>query len=66
MAAFNSTRAQYVSAGFAGRIGQFLANLFHALSEWNDNRVSRNTLSKLSDRELTDIGFSRSDLDTLR
>ncbi|MCL4675477.1 MAG: DUF1127 domain-containing protein, partial [Pararhodobacter sp.] len=29
---------------------------------WNDRRVTRNELSKLSDRELDDIGLCRGDI----
>lgn len=30
---------------------------------WNDARVTRNALYNLTDRELDDIGLSRSDID---
>jgi uncharacterized protein YjiS (DUF1127 family) len=30
---------------------------------WNDARVTRKTLNKLSDRELDDIGLCRGDID---
>ncbi|SLN62534.1 hypothetical protein PSA7680_03294 [Pseudoruegeria aquimaris] len=61
MAAFETSRPATGSL-FGGR----LANLFAALIEWNDRRVTRKALSKLTDRELDDIGLSRGDLDALR
>lgn len=33
------------------------------LAGWNDARVTRGALSKLSDRELDDIGLCRGDID---
>ncbi len=60
MAAIDYTR---VSNGRTGRIGSTLANAFGALTAWNDARVTRNALSKLSDRELEDIGLIRGDID---
>ncbi|MCU9847336.1 DUF1127 domain-containing protein [Defluviimonas sp. WL0024] len=41
-------------------------NLFVAtVAAWNDARVTRNALSKLSDRELDDIGLCRGDIDAI-
>ncbi len=39
------------------------ARLAAALSRWNDARLTRNALNRLSDRELEDIGLSRGDID---
>lgn len=36
-----------------------------ALIEWNDARQTRNTLAKLSDHELADIGLVRGDIDEI-
>lgn len=33
-----------------------------ALIGWNERRVTRNALSRLSDRELEDIGLTRADI----
>lgn len=60
MAAFDTTRPATGSL-FGGR----LANLFGALIEWNDERVTRKALSKLTDRELDDIGLNRGDIETM-
>jgi len=32
---------------------------------WNDARVTRNSLSRLSDRELADLGLVRSDIENI-
>ncbi|MDS9466530.1 DUF1127 domain-containing protein [Paracoccus sp. MBLB3053] len=44
------------SFGFGSK---FLA----AMAAWNDARVTRNELSRLSDRELDDIGLCRGDIE---
>lgn len=41
------------------------SNLFAAITTWNDQRVTRKSLSRLTDRELDDIGLVRSDIDRL-
>lgn len=63
MAAFDTTRVQFETAGIAGRIGQTFASLVAGYTAWNDARVTRNSLSALSDRELDDIGLSRGDIE---
>ncbi len=65
MAAFDTTRAQFETAGFAGRIGQAFATLVGAVVDWNDKRVTRDALAALSDRELDDIGLSRADIENI-
>lgn len=44
--------------GFAGR-------LMGLLTDWNDARVTRNALSRLTDRELDDIGLCRGDIERI-
>ena len=46
-----------------GRIARFFSDAFAAVAAWNDARATRNALSKLSDRELDDIGLCRADID---
>lgn len=60
MAAYELNRmaAPGTRVGVAGR-------LVAAFSAWNDARVTRKALSRLSDRELEDIGLSRSDIDSI-
>ncbi|MEZ5778954.1 MAG: DUF1127 domain-containing protein [Paracoccaceae bacterium] len=43
----------------------FFSALFSAISSWNDARVTRSALSRLSDRELDDIGLCRGDIDLI-
>ncbi|WP_299351752.1 DUF1127 domain-containing protein [uncultured Shimia sp.] len=65
MAAFDTTRVQFETAGFAGRIGHAFAALAGAVTDWNDKRVTRVALSALSNRELEDIGLSRADIENI-
>lgn len=44
--------------------GSFALRMFESLMSWNNRRVTRNELSRLSDRELEDIGLSRGSIDT--
>lgn len=53
------------SAIFFGHFGRFILAMIHGVTEWNDNRVTRNALSRLTDRELDDIGLCRGDIDTV-
>ena len=62
MAAIDTPRVQ-LAAGTHGRIGQIFATLHARFNAWNDARVTRNALAKLSDRELEDIGLCRGDID---
>lgn len=47
------------------RIGGFIASFFGTLSAWNDARITRKSLSRLSARELDDIGLCRGDIDEI-
>ncbi|MDX1822306.1 MAG: DUF1127 domain-containing protein [Paracoccaceae bacterium] len=59
MAVYDAPRTTAQASGQAG----FFANLVGIVSAWNDARITRNALSKLSDRELEDIGLCRGDID---
>ena len=48
-----------------GGVGNVVANFFSMLSTWNDARVPRRELSRLSDRELDDIGLCRGDIERI-
>ena len=48
-----------------GGVGNVVANFFSILSAWNDARVTRRELSRLSDRELDDIGLCRGDIERI-
>ena len=65
MAAYETTRTAPFGAISIFRAVQFISNAFIAFSNWNDARVTRNTLAKLSDRELDDIGLCRGDIEML-
>jgi len=63
MATFDTSRTTYGSASIASRIFGSLNTVLASIIAWNDARVTRNALSSLTDRELADIGLSRSDID---
>ncbi len=65
MAALDNTRIATGSYGLVGRIGVFFASVANAVVDWNEARVTRNSLNKLSDRELSDIGLFRGDIDEI-
>jgi uncharacterized protein YjiS (DUF1127 family) len=50
-----------LGAGF--RATRVLAEIVGRIAAWNDARVTRKALSKLSDRELDDLGLCRGDID---
>lgn len=63
MAAFDTTRP---AAGLsASNISGFFVRAFGAFAAWNDARVTRRELSRLSARELDDIGLSFGDIDRI-
>jgi len=49
----------------APRLPALLTQLMHSLASWNDARATRLALSKLSDRELDDIGLTRGDIEAV-
>lgn len=53
---FESVASQAVS---------FVKSTVSSVILWEQNRRTRNTLSKLSDHELEDIGLTRGDIDEL-
>lgn len=63
MAAFDTFRPLN-SAAFAGRRFS-IATLLAGIAVWNDARMTRKALSRLSTRELDDIGLSRADIDSV-
>lgn len=62
MTVFSTTRPQ---AGVHHAGGHLLSGLISRFNAWNEARVTRNALSRLSDRELDDIGLCRADIDAL-
>ncbi|MBT9244544.1 DUF1127 domain-containing protein [Gemmobacter fulvus] len=65
MAAYETTRTAPFGAISTYRFIQFVSTFFAAIADWNDARVTRNALGKLSDRELDDIGLCRGDIDLI-
>lgn len=47
------------------RSSNYVVQLFAALQDWNDARITRKSLSRLSARELDDIGLCRGDIDMI-
>ena len=63
MALFDTTRP---AAGLsAGSISSFFVSIFAAVASWNDARITRKSLSKLTARELDDIGLTYSDIEAI-
>lgn len=46
-------------------IDRLMSRISTALIVWNERRMTRNALSRLSDRELEDIGLTRGDIDAV-
>lgn len=65
MAAFETTRPAPFGAISIFRFVSFIADSVAMFSAWNDARVTRKTLGKLSDRELDDIGLCRGDIEMI-
>ncbi|RRH73485.1 DUF1127 domain-containing protein [Falsigemmobacter faecalis] len=63
MAAFETTRPMQGSIG--GGLSSFFRSVTERLLQWNDLRVTRKALARLSDRELDDIGLCRGDLENI-
>lgn len=65
MAAPMTTRPAPFGAIATYKVVTFISALFADLSVWNDARITRNALGKLSDRELDDIGLCRGDIEDI-
>jgi uncharacterized protein YjiS (DUF1127 family) len=63
MAAVETTRPAPFGAITTYRAINGLSNAVAALQAWNDARVTRKALNRLTDRELDDIGLCRGDID---
>ncbi len=62
MAAFDTTRP---STGLSAGRPSIFTSAFAALAGWNDARVTRRELSKLTARELDDIGLCYGDIEEI-
>lgn len=65
MAFFDTSRSTYGIDIAANRFIAAVNAVFASVVSWNDARVTRNALSGLTDRELDDIGLTRSDVDAI-
>lgn len=65
MAAIETSRPAPFGAITTYRAVNALSNVFGMFATWNDARVTRKALAKLSDRELDDIGLCRGDIEML-
>ncbi|MGL6208208.1 MAG: DUF1127 domain-containing protein [Paracoccaceae bacterium] len=65
MAAYELSRAAPLGAISIFRSVPVFGAVAASLSTWNDARLTRKALGRLSDRELDDIGLCRGDVDTL-
>lgn len=63
MAAYENIRTVNDGPLFGGR--QVFTNILATIAQWNDDRMTRNALVKLSERELDDIGLNYGDIDTM-
>jgi len=63
MASFDTTRP--VAGLSAGTFTSFVVGMYGAVAAWNDARITRKSLSKLTARELDDIGLSYGDIDAI-
>lgn len=65
MAAYETSRTAPFGAIAIFRFVQYLNDKVATFAAWNDARVTRKALTKLSDRELDDIGLCRGDIEVL-
>lgn len=63
--AFGGLDANRPTEATSAGIGSYIASIFSAFAEWNDARLTRNSLAALTDRELEDIGLHRGDIDAV-
>ncbi|QYK41294.1 MAG: DUF1127 domain-containing protein [Paracoccaceae bacterium] len=63
MAATETTRPAPFGAITTYRFVSVISMALATLATWNEARVTRNALAKLTDRELDDIGLCRADID---
>ncbi len=60
MASIDSTRPFVTAPRFSA--GRLVTTFFQGVQSWNDARATRETLSRLSEHELRDIGLSRAEI----
>jgi len=65
MASYDNTRSVVDGHPFGARLIFLMTSVFGKLADWNDARVTRNALSRLSNHELDDLGLSRGDIEVM-
>ena len=65
MAAYETSAAAPVGAISIFRSVPVFGSVLSTLATWNDARLTRRALGRLSDRELDDIGLCRGDVEML-
>ena len=63
MTTFDTNRTTFGSTTVAARISGVFHSAIETAVSWNDARMTRNSLSSLTNRELEDIGLTRADID---
>lgn len=63
MTTFDTNRASFGPTTVAALISGIVHATIQAGVSWNDARMTRNSLSSLTNRELEDIGLTRADID---
>ncbi len=66
MASYDISRPTVDGHRFGGRLSSLFTGLIGSVIAWNDARVTRNALAKLSDHELDDLGLTRGDIESIR
>lgn len=62
MASYETIRNGVAGQSIANRFFSAFTGVTGTVATWNDARVTRNALSKLSNHELDDLGLTRSDI----
>ncbi|MEY2957172.1 MAG: hypothetical protein RL123_1900 [Pseudomonadota bacterium] len=65
MAIIETSRPFGATPSLVRRLVVGMSDIFAAVADWNEARLTRQALSRLSDRELDDIGLSRAEIDAL-
>ena len=65
MAAFETSRTAPLGAISIFRLVQSFSTVASTIRGWNDARITRKALGKLTDRELDDIGLCRGDIEMI-
>lgn len=65
MAVFEYTRPIAGTRGLMGQISALFSDAAATIFSWNDARVTRKSLSGLSNRELDDLGLVRGDIEDI-